>query len=213
MTSSEDWWTRTRRVLDAASEVEFERGYDRWAPDYDADHESFGGLLLVHFVGMFCRHVPVTAQPILDAGCGTGRLAEALRLQGYGHFVGIDLSAGMLKVAREKALYDDLHRARLGEPLDMPSEQFEAVGSLAAMSPKHIGADAFDELIRITRPGGTLVLSLRAGTEHMTAFNQRRVELVKAGRWTLIDETPTFVSHPEFDPPISYGVHVYRRTS
>ena len=201
-----DWKLRTDKGV---AETD---GYDEWAPDYDSDHANFGMLLLVHFVGMFCRHVDRGAGPILDAAAGTGRLAETLMLHGYDDFVGLDASAGMLRVAEAKGLYRSLHHLSLGDPLRFESNSFGAVASLAAMAPGLAGADSFDELIRVARPNAPIVLSLRAGHEATTGFDQRRAALEAEGRWRLVDETPAFVSHPELDPPLHYGVHVYRKT-
>lgn len=210
MSAPAKWKQYTERVADSTDAGELERDYDDWSGTYDVDHLNFGNKLLVHFTGVFCRHVPVDASPILDAGAGTGRLAETLTLHGYRGFTGIDLSANMLAVASAKGVYDRVHRMRLGDRLDFEDNRFAVVASLAAMSPGHAGADAFEELIRITKPGGLLVLSLRAGCESITGFDARRVALEKAGQWRLEDQITDFESHPEYDPPLRYGVHVYR---
>ena len=89
-------------MVDAHDDDAVRCEYNDWAPSYDADHQDFGGTLLTHFVGMFCRHVPRDVTPILDAGAGTGRLGETLSLHGYGGIVCIDLSQGMLDVAKAK---------------------------------------------------------------------------------------------------------------
>lgn len=93
----------------------------------------------------------------------------------------------------------------LGDLLGFASNTFPVVASTAAFSPNHAQADAFDELIRITRPGGNLILSLCAGHEKETGYNKRRQELEIQGKWRLIDETGEFISHPELDPPMKYG--------
>lgn len=201
------WKARTEQ---AVAETDH---YDEWAPDYDSDHANFGMLLLVHFTAMFCRHVEPGVGPILDAGSGTGRLAETLAMHGYDDFIGLDASAGMLEQAAAKGLYQTLHQLRLGDPLGFDSDSFGAVGSLAAMAPGLAGSDSFDELIRVAQPGAPIVLSLRAGHEETTGFDQRRRELEAAGHWRLVDETPPFVSHPELDPPLEYGIHVYRKSA
>lgn len=203
------WQSRAERVIYPTDAADFERGYDEWAPDYDLDHVNFGTLLLVHFAAQFCRHVPVTASPILDAGAGTGRMAEALTLHGYHHFTGVDLSAGMLEVAAAKGVYQEVRQMRLGAAMDFPSDYFEVVASLAAMSPNHIGAETFDELVRITKPGGKLVLSMRSSLEEMVDYDRKREALVQAGAWRLIDCVEDFVSHPELQPPLRYSVYVY----
>ena len=47
----------------------------------------------------------------LDLGCGTGLAGVALRQHCVGRLEGCDLSQGMLDIARDKAVYDALHRA------------------------------------------------------------------------------------------------------
>jgi predicted TPR repeat methyltransferase len=49
---------------------------------------------------------------VLDAGCGTGWCGPLLRATA-GHLVGVDLSPGMLALARQRGVYDELHEAEL----------------------------------------------------------------------------------------------------
>ena len=209
--SEEDWQARARRVIDARDESEVREGYDAWAAQYDADHACFGLLLLAHFIGLFCRHVKPGSGPILDAGAGTGRLGETLCLHGYDDFVGIDLSPGMLEVAAGKPAYRETRVQRLGDRLDFDDDSFPVVASLGAFAPNLAGADAFDELIRVTRAGGILVLSMRVGFEADTGFDRRRDELEAEGCWQYVDGIDDFVSHPEIDASMRYAIHVYRK--
>lgn len=110
---------------------------------------------------VFARHVAPGTAPILDAGCGGGIQAEPLVLAGYGPITGIDFSAGMLEVARKKGIYAELRQMVLGEHLDFPDDHFAAVLSSGCITPKHAPAHSFDELIRITMPGGLIIFSLR----------------------------------------------------
>jgi SAM-dependent methyltransferase len=211
--SNRDWQARARRVIEARDETGVRDGYDAWAAQYDADHVNFGLLLLAHFVGVFCRHVSPGTAPILDAGAGTGRLGESLSLHGYDDFVGIDLSPGMLEVAAGKPGYRETRVQRLGDALDFDDDSFAAVASLGAFAPNLAGADAFDELIRVTRPGGLMVLSMRVGYETETGFDRRRRELEDAGHWHYLDGIDDFVSHPEIDLSMRYAIHVYRKNA
>ena len=206
-----DWQTRANRVMAATNEDEVRDGYDAWAEQYDEDHVNFGLLLLGHFLAVFCRHVEPGTGPILDAGAGTGRLGENLFLHGYDDFVGIDLSPGMLEVAAGKPGYREVRVQRLGDRLEFDDDSFTAVASLGAFAPNLARADAFDELIRVTRPGGILVLSLRVGFETEVGFDQRRQALENAGLWQYVDGIDEFMSHPELDRSIRYAVHAYRK--
>ena len=209
--SGSDWQNRAKRVMTAKDEGEVRDGYDAWAAQYDQDHVNFGLLLLAHFTGMFCRHITPDTRPILDAGAGTGRLGHALHLHGYDNFVGIDLSPGMLEVARSKPGYSKTLVQRLGSPLDFDDDTFPAVASLGAFAPNLAGGDAFEELIRVTRPGGVLVLSMRAGMESETGFIQHRQALEQRRLWQYLDGIEDFISHPELDPAMRYSICVYRK--
>ena len=73
---------------------------DSYATDaafYDAIHAGFG-----EDIGLWLSFAGRTDRPVLEVGCGTGRIAIELAKAGYA-VVGIDPSAAMLKVARQKA--------------------------------------------------------------------------------------------------------------
>ncbi len=53
--------------------------------------------------------------PVLDAGCGTGRVAIELARRGY-DTVGVDVDADLLARAREKAPTLDVDRGGSGRP-------------------------------------------------------------------------------------------------
>ncbi len=100
---------------------------------------------------------------VLDAGCGTGDdvLAMAQLLQGRGRIVGLDSSATMLDAARARAAGTDLPvEFRLGDvyALDCADGVFD--GCRADRLFHHLGEPdrALSELIRVTKPGGRIVL-------------------------------------------------------
>ena len=78
--------------------------YDDWAESYEADLCATGYRIPAMIAAVFTRYVPADAAPILDAGCGGGIQAEPLAELGFGPMTGIDLSDGMLEIARSKAL-------------------------------------------------------------------------------------------------------------
>ena len=111
-----------------------------------------------------------SAATIVDVGCGNGAYLALLARRGFaGRVLGIDLSAGMLAVARE----------RLGEAPNppglvnadataLPLRDRSADLVLAPHMLYHVPdpARALRELHRITRPGGQVVIVLN-GTDHM----------------------------------------------
>lgn len=100
---------------------------------------------------------PARIARALDAGCGTGFQTSLLRDLGFiAH--GVDLSAGLLAVARAKLPAVPLARADL-EALPYRDECMDAItccGSTLSFVEHPVRAVA--ELGRVLRPGGTLVL-------------------------------------------------------
>ncbi|RGP35757.1 class I SAM-dependent DNA methyltransferase [Pseudotabrizicola alkalilacus] len=149
------------KVYEAQAPEQVAAAYDAWAASYDAEmaaagyrHPSIGCALLA-------RQAPRGAGPVLDAGCGTGLLGDWLGILGFAPVEGLDLSTGMLAVARAKGSYARLHQLALGQPLPFADGAFAAVISTGVFTTGHVGAEALPELIRITRSGGPLVLTVK----------------------------------------------------
>jgi ubiquinone/menaquinone biosynthesis C-methylase UbiE len=128
--------------------------YDRLAPTYDARYaaskRSGTGEALRALVA--ARR----AARVLEVGCGTGHwLRELSSLVSFA--CGLDLSSGMLRQARVKALGLGLLRGRAAQ-LPLPGAAFDLVYCVNAIhhfgSPRTFVAEA----ARVLRPGGTLAL-------------------------------------------------------
>lgn len=193
----------------AKSPEEQQAVYDDWAGRYEADLCAMGYRIPAMAAALFTRHVPGHAAPILDAGCGGGIQAEPLDAVGYGPITGIDLSEGMLGIARAKGIYAELRRMTLGERLDFPDGRFEASLCIGAITPGHAPPDSLDELIRVTAPGGRIVFSLRDDPGQDPAYPAAVERLVEAGRWMPVAATGSFASMPYGEPDITHRLLVY----
>lgn len=103
---------------------------------------------------------PSAGEPWVDVGCGTGVLLERAGARGWGEAgVGVDVSAGMLSVARARLgtasslVNADVHR------LPLASERFGLAVSSSALHHWQDPIRALGEIFRILRPGGSLVLT------------------------------------------------------
>ena len=148
------------KVYNAKDEQSLCEIYDCWASDYDRHVQEFGYRIPGATMGMVGRHIPHEQGAILDAGAGTGIIGESLKTLNYGDVTALDLSRGMLDIARQKGIYDSYVQAALGGPLDFPDDHFMAVVSAGTFTEGHAPPASFDELIRITRPGGCLVFTV-----------------------------------------------------
>jgi ubiquinone/menaquinone biosynthesis C-methylase UbiE len=103
---------------------------------------------------------------VLDAGCGTGRVAIELARRGY-VTVGIDVEASMLDAARAKApdlewILGDLSSAKL------PDSHFDlvvAAGNVMIFLELGTEAAVVANLARTVRPGGLVVAGFQVGRQ------------------------------------------------
>jgi SAM-dependent methyltransferase len=117
--------------------------------------------------------------PVADVGCGTGRVTAYLHDLGL-DISGIDLSPGMLAVARKE--HPEL-RFTEGSmlALDLPDESRD--GLLAWYSiihvPRELLPGVFAEFRRVLAPGGHLLLGFQAGTDtsHRAEVSGRPIDL------------------------------------
>lgn len=93
---------------------------------------------------------------VLELGCGTGLILERIAKVAK-EAVGIDLSEGMAERARERGL--DVH---LGSVTDLPfaDESFDLAYSFKVLAHVPDIETAIREAVRVTRPGGHLLLEL-----------------------------------------------------
>lgn len=195
----------------ARTPQEQQAAYDDWAESYERDLCSMGYRIPAMAAAVFTRHVAADAAPILDAGCGGGIQAEPLVAIGYGPFTGIDLSEGMLSIARSKGIYAELRQMALGGRLDFPDGAFAAILSCGTITPGHAPPESFDDLIRVTRPGGRLVFSLRDDATQDPAYPAALERLTQADAWHPVFATEPFHSMPYGEPEVRHRVHVYER--
>ena len=152
-----------------------------------ADAESYDTVTgsYDHFVsrysGGYVEHISTlakigTGDRVLDVGTGTGIMAlhAASRVGESGRVTGIDLSEGMLALARANAA-----QARLGERvefrrmdaehLEVDAASFDAVVSLFALRHFPNPDAALGQMHRALRPGGRLVVAVGGGAPLLSA--------------------------------------------
>ncbi len=197
------------RVYAARSPAELAAEYDRVAEKYDAaltqDHEWRMPEIMA---GLVAWLLPREAK-ILDAACGTGLVGEHLNRFGFTDVHGVDLSPGMVAVARRKNVYRTLTVAALGGELPYETASFDAFTVAGAFTPNHAPADSLPELVRLIRPGGYAIFSLRADVAQPD-FAAQIAALSDAGRWTLLREGAAFQSLPRAEPEVRNRLLVFQ---
>ena len=197
-------------IYSSKDNSELEENYDQWAASYDQDLDSdFGWLGPQKSAETLAKFVRKDAR-ILDAGAGTGLVGQFLHGLGYQDLTAMDMSTGMLEEAAKKNVYKEFHRMVMGEPLDFPSDSFDAVISVGVMTLGHAPASSLDELVRITRPGGHIIFTLRPDVYEEGGFKEKQSALESDGKWSLVEQSERHQTLPKGEPDIYHQVWAYQ---
>ena len=106
-------------------------------------------------------------------------------------------NAGTSKHSCQKRIdaYKNLLRAALGGPLAFADGHFAGIVAAGVFSTGHVGPEGLDELIRICRRGGVIVLTVK-NTLWESGFAGRIADLEHNGKITRCEETAPYVSMP-----------------
>jgi SAM-dependent methyltransferase len=150
----------------AADHVAVRRAYDTVAEDHARhlpDTRAETALDLAMLDDFAAVVAAGGAGPVLDAGCGTGRIAHHLADRGCA-VQGVDLSPGMVTAARRD--HPDLAFA-VASITDLPHRDATFAGVLLWYSTIHTPPDrlpgVFTEAVRVLRPGGHLLIAFQVG--------------------------------------------------
>lgn len=166
--------------------------YADWADTYDTDFaQQHDYILHEHVARIYVNSGGF--QPVLDVGAGTGLCGAALRARGLDQVEATDISPDMLKIAETKAIYSRLFEGDVLARLNVPDETYAGVVSAGTFTHGHLGCEALDELLRVVRPRGWVVISVNAAHFESKGFAVKIASL-----------EPLFMEHAVYDLPI-YG--------
>jgi ubiquinone/menaquinone biosynthesis C-methylase UbiE len=134
--------------------------YDSFAAAYSASNEN--NLFNAYYARpeMIRLAGDVAGLKVLDAGCGSGPLLEALRAKNA-VVSGFDLSPAMVQLARQRLGEDaDVRVADLGAPLPFPDDAFDLVAASLSLHYLEDWTSALAELRRVLKSGGRLIVSI-----------------------------------------------------
>lgn len=180
------------RTYGASSVAELKAIYDDWAATYDKElaedaqkyvAPAIASAYVLKMLGV--NRLPEDLE-ILDAGCGTGLVGNELAKVGAKKIDGVDLSPGMLDVARATGAYRSLEPVDLSQPLDRKNAQYDVVMCIGTMTQGHVGPGALDEFVRVLKKGGFLVATILGYIWESGGYEARVQELVSAGKATLV---------------------------
>lgn len=173
-----------------------EQYYDKWASEYDQDvsNEDYSGpQFLADYLVQILKSDSETDSinwdiSILDAGCGTGLVGVALKDKGFRKIDGFDLSHQMVEKAKATQAYQSLEggcdincRIRVYQ-----DGQYEVIVCCGVFTSGHVHPIALEELIRMTQPGGLIIVSTRKSYYENSDFQTTSEQLQADGKVKLI---------------------------
>lgn len=129
-----------------------ESPFDILASEYDVWFERDGKPIFDIEVEAFQKLLPLLPKPWLEVGVGSGRFAQALGIE-----TGIDPSAKLLEIARERGITGYLAR---GEDKFFDADTFGTVFLIVTLCFADSPMDVLREAHHIVKEGGKAVLGL-----------------------------------------------------
>ena len=163
-----------------------EHYYDDWAKEYDGDIRNWAYRAPEEAAAQLAPHLPNDPQ-ILDAGCGTGLVAEALLERCGCSITGIDISQASLELAEQRGIYRDLQRCDLQQPpLPFTDDSFDAAVSIGVMTYIADPSTLLADLCRLVRSGGHILFTHRDDTWLEQGFNELMLDIETRDFWKIL---------------------------
>jgi ubiquinone/menaquinone biosynthesis C-methylase UbiE len=135
--------------------------YKNWN-DYENDVINLAGYV-GHKVttDTLLKYLKNKQSKILDAGCGTGLVGQILYKNNYKNIVGVDFSQEMIDRALKKNVYQSLSLCDLTKKLEFEDGSFDAIICAGTFTCGHVGPEALNEMVRITKNEGYICFTVR----------------------------------------------------
>ena len=174
--------------------------YKVWASSYDYDfakkNDYRSPVLISNYYDKYSNKNDV---PVLDVGAGTGLIAEVMNKKNTIDIDAIDISPEMLESAKSKNCYNKLIEADLTKNLDIDNNYYGAIVSAGTFTHGHIGPNALDELLRITKPSGLFVITIHSKVYVNQNFEQKFQDINEQITDLTFHEEKAYGNNPDKD--------------
>ncbi|MBT6508263.1 MAG: methyltransferase domain-containing protein [Marinovum sp.] len=133
--------------------------YAQWSDTYDQEVSQNGYATPGRAAKTLAQYVTDLNQPILDYGCGTGLSGLALKLEGFSHIDGLDVSSEMLEIAKKKNIYRDLLIFNPDHAPPVIKGQYHIIAAIGVIGVGAAPLPVFDTVMNLLETGGLFVFS------------------------------------------------------
>ncbi|XP_064633698.1 methyltransferase-like protein 27 [Lineus longissimus] len=166
--------------------------YETWASTYDQHVETAHNQSYNNAIGEIRKLGLKKDVRIMDIACGTGRLGEELAKIGFTNLDGLDGSQEMLEKAKERNIYNRLMTVLFGaEPVrGIEDDTYGVCIAIGCFTVGHLESDCMQEIIRMTQPGGHVVMQISDhGLAGVAGFQETVDAHIAAKKWKLVSST------------------------
>lgn len=161
--------------------------YDDWAGSYDETLAAWNYAAPEDSSSLIGPHLAPGAR-ILDVGCGTGLLADALSRKGDYLIDGIDVSALSLEQARQREAYDRLMQHDLTQlPLPVREDGYDGATCVGVLTYFDDAEPLLSELCRCVRSDGMITFTQRTDLWEKQDFSRVIDALDRKGLWSVVE--------------------------
>ena len=82
-------------------------------------------------------------------------------------------------------VYRQLFREDMNHDLAIPNDSYDATICVGTFTYAHVGPHAFEELVRVTRPGGHICFTIRDGAYQEYDYRNKMLEMEACAKWSL----------------------------
>ena len=175
------------KTLHVSNQDELGELYKNW-DEYESDVIQLAGYV-GHLVTTeaLLRHLKDKEAKILDAGCGTGLVGDILYRKEYKNIVGVDFSKEMLNRALKKNVYESLSLCDLTQKIEFEDNSFDAIVCAGTFTCGHVGPEALNEMIRITKNDGYISFTVRKQEWEASPYEKIIKELELSKLWQQVE--------------------------
>jgi len=179
-----DGYVKTLTAMSATDDAH--AVYEAWAADYENDLVAGYGynahLLSAQALAEACANRNAR---VLDLGCGTGLVGQALTEHGFNNIDGFDASEKMLEQARPKGIYRQLMIGDIRAPNALTADSYDAAIAVGVFGGGHVGPGDLEYFVRPVRAGGAIVLYANGIPFVADDYASHLRRLEQAGLWTV----------------------------